>query len=87
MNRTLDEILKLWMYQAKSRGVKMDIEIEKDLPTIRFDEAQLKQVLLNLLNNAFDAVEPTEEKTISVRARLKHGHHQRNGNRQRRRLP
>src|SRR4051812_43873833 len=65
VNRTLDEILKLWMYQAKSRGVKMDVEIEKDLPTIRFDEAQLKQVFLNLLNNAFDAVEPTELKTIS----------------------
>jgi len=73
VNRTLDEILKLWAYQAKSRGVKMDVEIEKDLPTIRFDEAQLKQVFLNLLNNAFDAVEPTAEKTISVRAMVKMG--------------
>jgi signal transduction histidine kinase len=73
VNRTLDEILKLWTYQAKSRGVKMDVEIEKDLPTIHFDQAQLKQVFLNLLNNAFDAVEPTTEKTINVRAALKMG--------------
>ncbi len=70
---TLDEILKLWRYQAKNRGVHMDIEIEKDLPTVRFDEAQLKQVLLNLLNNAFDAVEPSNQKRVTVRATLKHG--------------
>jgi two-component system NtrC family sensor kinase len=73
VNRTLEEILKLWTYQAKDRRVKMDVEIEKDLPSIRFDEAQLKQVFLNLLNNAFDAVEPTQDKTISVRAALKMG--------------
>jgi two-component system, NtrC family, sensor kinase len=73
VNHTLDEILKLWGYQAKDRGVKMDVSIEKDLPSIRFDEAQLKQVFLNLLNNAFDAVEPSREKIITVRALLKMG--------------
>jgi two-component system NtrC family sensor kinase len=73
VNRTLDEILKLWSYQAKDRSVKMEVEIEKELPSIRFDEAQLKQVFLNLLNNAFDAVEPTQEKKITVRAMLKMG--------------
>jgi two-component system, NtrC family, sensor kinase len=65
--------LKLWAYQAKNRGVKMQIEVEKDLPSIRFDEAQLKQVFLNLLNNAFDAVEASAEKIINVRAGLKMG--------------
>ncbi len=73
VNQTLDEILKLWTYQAKSRGVKMEVDIEKDLPAVRFDEAQLKQVFLNLLNNAFDAVELSQEKRISVRAGLKMG--------------
>jgi signal transduction histidine kinase len=73
VNRTLEEILKLWTYQAKNRGVTMDVEIEKDLPTIRFDEAQLKQVFLNLLNNAFDAVESNKEKRVTLRAALKMG--------------
>src|SRR5262249_25129253 len=73
VKRTLDEIQKLWTYQAKNRGVAMDVEIEKDLPTIRFDEAQLKQVFLNLLNNAFDAVESNKEKRVSLRAALKMG--------------
>jgi len=73
VNQTLEETLKLWTYQAKNRGVKMQIEVEKDLPSIRFDEAQLKQVFLNLLNNAFDAVEASSEKTITIRAGLKMG--------------
>lgn len=73
MNRTLDEILKLWTYQAKHRGVQMDVEIEKDLPSVRFDETQLKQVLLNLLNNAFDAVEGCDDKRIAIKAALKMG--------------
>lgn len=73
VNHTLDETLKLWTYQAKNRGVKMSMEIEKDLPSIRFDEAQLKQVFLNLLNNAFDAVEDSTDKTITIRASLKMG--------------
>jgi signal transduction histidine kinase len=73
INHTLDEVLKLWSYQAKSRGIKMDVEIEKDMPRVRFDETQLKQVLLNLLNNAFDAVDASDDKRITVRASLNHG--------------
>jgi signal transduction histidine kinase len=73
VNATLDETLKLWEYQAKSRGVELEIEIEKDLPLVRFDEAQLKQVLVNLLSNAFEAVEGSGRKSITIRAGLNHG--------------
>lgn len=73
VNHTLEETLKLWMYEAKNRGVKLEVEIEKDLPSVRFDEAQLKQVFLNLLNNAFDAVDGSEQRTIAVRASLRMG--------------
>jgi two-component system, NtrC family, sensor kinase len=73
VNECLDEALKLWSYQAKNRGVELEIQIEKDLPMVRFDEAQLKQVFLNLLNNAFEAVEGSDKKTISLHAGLNHG--------------
>ena len=73
VNHTLEEVLKLWSYQAKSRGIHMDIQVEKDLPKVRFDEAQLKQVFLNLLNNAYEAVDGSDEKRIVVRAGLSHG--------------
>ena len=73
VNRTLSEILKLWSYQAKSRGTQLVTDIEENLPQVTFDEPQLKQVLLNILHNAFDAVENSEKKEVSVRAALAHG--------------
>ena len=73
VNRSLDEALKLWAYQAKSRGISLEIDVERDLPTVRFDEAQLKQIFLNLLNNAFDAVDASDKKRVTVRAGLNHG--------------
>lgn len=73
INQTLDEVLKLWKSQAKKSGIQMDVQVEKDLPRIRFDEAQLKQVFLNLLNNAYEAVADSEEKRITVSAGMSHG--------------
>ena len=47
-----------------------NIEIEKDydptLPTIQTDANQLRQVLLNLINNASDAISPPGKITIST---------------------
>jgi signal transduction histidine kinase len=76
VNSTIEEILKLWKSQAKSRGVHVEVAIEKGLPMVRFDEAQLKQVFLNILTNAFDAVEGNAgnaEKHVTVRTRLENG--------------
>lgn len=70
VNTTLQEILKLWGYQAKSRGVKLQTEIDNDLPMVRFDEAQLKHVFLNILGNAFDAVDAKTEKLVTIQAKL-----------------
>ena len=50
--------------------MQLEVEVEKDLPMIRFDEAQLKQVFLNILTNAFDAVEERSEKCVTVVVRL-----------------
>jgi signal transduction histidine kinase len=73
---TIEEILKLWRSQAKSRGVQVEVAIEKDMPMVRFDEAQLKQVFLNILTNAFDAVEGSAGdagKQVTVRGHLDNG--------------
>jgi two-component system NtrC family sensor kinase len=73
LKTTLHETLKLWGYQARSRGIELEINVEKDLPMVHFDEAQMKQVLLNLLSNAFDAVDGENEKKISVDAAVSQG--------------
>lgn len=73
VNESLHEVLKLWSYQAKSRGIELDVDVAKDLPMIRFDETQLKQVLLNVLSNAFEAVDTAPQKRITIKAGLNHG--------------
>jgi signal transduction histidine kinase len=73
VNEALEDTLKLWNPQARNRDVELHLDIEKDLPLVHFDETQLKQVLLNLLSNAFDAIEGAATKRISVRAALNHG--------------
>ncbi|HWR13191.1 MAG TPA: ATP-binding protein [Terriglobales bacterium] len=73
INQSLEEALKLCGYQAKSRNIDLEMEVEKDLPMVRFDEAQLKQVFLNVLGNALEAVDGLEHRKITVRAGLNHG--------------
>jgi two-component system, NtrC family, sensor kinase len=73
INSALDDALKVGNYQAKHRRVGLEIQVERDLPMVHFDEAQLKQVFLNLLNNAFEAVQDSSKKQISVRGMLNHG--------------
>jgi len=73
INSALQETLKIWTYQARSRGVQLEVEIEKDLPMVRFDENQLKQVFLNLMGNAFEAVEGSDDRQVTVQCKQHNG--------------
>jgi two-component system NtrC family sensor kinase len=66
----VQDVLALREYHVRTRDVEVAVDIKPDLPPIIADEDQCKQVLLNLLNNAIDAVEADDikPKRISVRA-------------------
>jgi two-component system, NtrC family, sensor kinase len=57
LGRLIDETAKLAVNQARVRGIPIQLRIEKNLPDIMGDRQQLKQVFLNLVLNALDAVE------------------------------
>ena len=42
--------------KARSQNIKLETDLEKDLPKLRFDPAELRQVLLNIMMNGLQAM-------------------------------
>jgi two-component system NtrC family sensor kinase len=53
----LKQTTKLRSYDLQSHGVEVVEEYDENLPAVMGDAQQLQQVFLNILNNAYDAIE------------------------------
>jgi signal transduction histidine kinase len=62
----LHDVIQLREFHIRKLGIRMDLHIEPQLPRIAIGEDELKQVLLNILNNAIDAVEESAQRSISI---------------------
>lgn len=62
----VQETVRLAQNQIKVSGAKIDTTVQPNLPKIRGDNQKLKQVFLNLLLNAADAVEKNGQIKIDV---------------------
>ena len=52
VSRMIEDCARLIKIRSYEAGLKMDMQIEPDLPFLLVDERMIKQVLLNLLSNA-----------------------------------
>ncbi len=68
LETALRDAIQLREYHIRKLQISVDSEIERLLPDVGIAEDQLKQVLLNLLSNAIDAVEESTEKAIRIAA-------------------
>ncbi len=59
VHAVLRQTIKLRSYDFASHGVEVTEEFEETLPPALGDVQQLQQVFLNILNNAYDAVQET----------------------------
>jgi PAS domain S-box-containing protein len=59
VNAVLRQTLKLRSYGSATRNVEMVERLAENAPIVVADPHQLEQVFLNILNNAFDAIEQT----------------------------
>ncbi len=57
LDHLLDEVVGFLEREARHRNIKIYRDYDVDIPLIESDKGQLQQVFLNILNNAFAAVE------------------------------
>jgi len=67
LNRVIQDTLPLIEHQLEEAGIRLQLDLEDQLPAIRANVGRLQQVFLNLLLNARDAMESGG--TISLRTR------------------
>jgi signal transduction histidine kinase len=70
VNSLLRQTIKLRSYDFASHGVEVSEEFEEELAPAMGDAQQLQQVFLNILNNAYDAVQEAGQRgQIKIRTR------------------
>ncbi len=68
LNHLAEQAISFLQSEATLRDIALERAYDQDLPRISTDTAQVQQVLLNLLDNAIDAVDRNGEVTVSTGA-------------------
>ena len=59
LNDLIEELIALSAQRAKFANVDINVNLQENLPILHVSQAELQQILLNLINNALDAMEKT----------------------------
>ncbi|CAN7415765.1 PAS domain-containing sensor histidine kinase [Rhizobium sp. LjRoot258] len=69
LSTVIDETCGLLAEETARRGVRIDVEMDDDLPLFAFDRVQIQQVLINLIRNAMQAMEAViDNRILGIRA-------------------
>jgi PAS domain S-box-containing protein len=64
------EALRLMAEEAARHRVRMDVDVETDLPLVVLDRVQVQQVLINLIRNGMEAMDSTvHDRVLGIRVR------------------
>jgi PAS domain S-box-containing protein len=69
VNESIDEVIKVLQGDIAARRIALGVELAGSLPRVLGDRIQLQQVTLNLLMNAFEALEPEDPSVKRVTLR------------------
>jgi two-component system, NtrC family, nitrogen regulation sensor histidine kinase NtrY len=64
VERTLD------LYEDRMEGVVLSIEVSADLPLILMDSMQMRRVLINVIDNALEALSGQSDRALRIRCEL-----------------
>lgn len=71
INEVIQNSIGLLKHDSRCRNINFNTDLDESLPMINCVPDHISQVLINLLLNAVDAVQESENKTITVRTRNK----------------
>jgi len=57
LKEIISDVLVFHNKEASYRNIKVSVNVPEDIPPIKTDRAKLQQVLVNLVNNAFQAID------------------------------
>ena len=66
INEVVDEVLSFAKLASSPTLVKLRTELKGHLPEVLVDRVQLQQVILNLVNNAVEAIEPETPGQVTI---------------------
>ena len=70
LSSVIAEALDLMSEEAGRRRVRINTDVERDLPPLLLDRIQIQQVLVNLMRNGMDAMDDVSgDKVLTVRVR------------------
>jgi two-component system NtrC family sensor kinase len=57
LNEVIRDVVSLTEQRARYSNIRINVQLEQDLPEVNVSPSELQQVLLNLINNSVDALE------------------------------
>jgi len=71
LNEVIAEVRRLLLDEVSDRSLRIEADLERDLPQTQADRVQIQQVIVNLARNGIEAMESTLDapKVLSIRSR------------------
>jgi PAS domain S-box-containing protein len=75
VNELIQEVVRLLEFDARNHDVNLLLDLDETIPQISIDRIQIQQVLVNLLRNAFEAMNDLDviERRVTVRSSFESG--------------
>jgi PAS domain S-box-containing protein len=70
LNLLIEEVVELYRNVFNIEKISIVLDLQKDVVPIRADRVQLQQVLMNLINNANEAMRKSSSKKITIRSTM-----------------
>jgi signal transduction histidine kinase len=70
INELIVMVLAIVRHELRKHEVELHTELDQSLPALDGDRVQLQQVVLNLVMNAIEAMQPVAPRTLSIRSRV-----------------